>query len=396
MNYVDPKLKARQTQIVGVLEIVCESLELSPAQFTVAKQRYEGVGACLAGSEEPVLRTIAIYLQGSTALRTTVKPIGVNEHDVDLVAHVPDLDVQVSPAALKKAIGNCLRSNGTYAPLLEEMPRCWRLNYANEFHMDITPSIPNPDCRLGGELVPDKTLKEWKASNPKGYKRLFEHRAKLVPVIRLRKHIAADSARASVEPYPEAGGFKGILRRTVQIAKRHRDIMFVDDLDVAPLSVIITTLASRSYEWCVTNHEYDNELDLLFDVIRHMPDTIEVHRVDRCDQWFIWNETTERENFAEKWNRRPERAEAFFSWHARLCSNLIELEAVQGIDRLGDTLKNLFGSRPANAAIDSLTERVSTARRTGNLRVAPTIGLSVGALPASTSVRANTFYGSNR
>jgi hypothetical protein len=396
MNYVGPKLQARQTQIVEVLEMVCESLELSPSQFASAKQRYEGVGACLAGSDDPVLQTIAIYLQGSTALRTTVKPIGVNEHDVDLVGHVPDLDVQISPAALKKAIGDCLRGNGNYAPLLEEMPRCWRLNYANEFHMDITPSIPNPACRFGGELVPDKTVKVWKASNPKGYKHLFEQRAKLVPVIRLRKNIAADSARANVESYPEAGSFKGILRRTVQIAKRHRDIMFVDDRDVAPLSVIITTLASRSYEWCVTNRDYDNELDLLFDVIRHVPDTIEMRRLDGRDQWFIWNETTEGENFAEKWNRSPERAEAFFTWHARFCSDLVALEAASGLDHLGDTLKSLFGSRPSNAAIDSLTERVSTARRAGNLHVAPTVGLSVRALLASTSVRANTFYGSNR
>jgi hypothetical protein len=145
--------------------------------------------------------------------------------------------------------------------------------------------------------------------------------------MRFRKGIALDSARASIEPYPEAGSFKGILRRTVQIAKRHRDLMFVDDPDIAPLSVIITTLASRSYEWCVTNHQYDNELDLLFDVIRHMPDTIELRHVDGRDQWFIWNETTAGENFAEKWNRRPERAEAFFTWHTRFCSDLVQLEA---------------------------------------------------------------------
>jgi hypothetical protein len=325
-----------------------------------------------------------------------VKPIGVNEHDVDLVAHVPDLNVPISPAALKKSIGYCLRANGNYAPLLEEMPRCWRLSYANEFHMDITPSISNPNCRFGGELVPDKTLKECKASNPTGYKRLFEQRAKLAPVIRFRKGITLDSARASIEPYPEAGGFKGILRRTLQIAKRHRDVMFVDDPESAPLSMVITTLAARSYEWCVTNHEYDNELGLLFDVIRHMPDTIELRHVDGLDQWFIWNETTAGENFAEKWNSQPERAEAFFTWHARFCSDLVQLEAIRGIDRLGDFLKVLFGSRPANAAIDSLTERVSTARRAGNLRVAPAIGLSVSAVPASTSVRANTFYGNNR
>jgi hypothetical protein len=215
-------------------------------------------------------------------------------------------------------------------------------------------------------------------------------------VIRLRKHVTIDSAQASVEPYPDAGGFKGILRRSVQIAKRHRDITFVDEPDIAPLSVIITTLASRSYEWCVTNREYDNELELLFDVIRHMPDTIEIRHVEGRVQWLIWNETTAGENFAEKWNRRPERAEAFYAWHERFCSDLAQLEAVSGLDRLGELLKGLFGLRPATAAIDSLTERFSNARRAGNLHAAPAVGLSVGAAPASTSVPANTFYGSRR
>jgi hypothetical protein len=201
MNYVDPKLQARRTQVVEVLEVVCESLELSASQFALAKQRYEGVGACLAGSDDRMLQAIAVYLQGSTALRTTVKPIGVNEHDVDLVAHVPDPDVEISPAALKKAIGDCLRANGNYAPLLEEMPRCWRLSYANEFHMDITPSIPNPNCRFDGELVPDKTLKMWKASNPNGYKRLFEERAKLLP-LEIRGGSACSAGGSSARAAP--------------------------------------------------------------------------------------------------------------------------------------------------------------------------------------------------
>ena len=127
-----------------------------------------------------------------------------------------------------------------------------------------------------------------------------------------------------------------------------------------------------------------------------MPDTIEIRHVEGRVQRFIWNETSAGENFAEKWNRRPESAEAFYAWHERFCSDLAQLEAVSGLDRLGDLLKGLFGSRPANAAIDALTERVSAARRAGGLRVAPAVGLSVGAIPASTVVRANTFYGSNR
>jgi hypothetical protein len=105
MTYVDPRTLLRRSQLVGVIETVCESLELSPSQFEVAKSRYEGVGDWLDQSGDPLLASITIGLQGSVALRTTVKPIGVNEHDVDLVAHVPNLDVVVSPAALKASIG---------------------------------------------------------------------------------------------------------------------------------------------------------------------------------------------------------------------------------------------------------------------------------------------------
>ena len=140
----------------------------------------------LAEAESPLLRTLSIYLQGSTALGTTVKPIGRNELDVDLVAHMRNLGM-LPPATVKKIIGDRLRANGNYARLLVEMPRCWRLDYANEFHLDITPSIRNRECTNGGELVPDKALKEWKASNPKGYASVFQRRAALQPRIRASK-----------------------------------------------------------------------------------------------------------------------------------------------------------------------------------------------------------------
>jgi hypothetical protein len=55
----------------------------------------------------------------------------------------------------------------------------------------------------------------------------------------------------------------------------------------------------------------------------------------------------------------------------------------------------LFGPRPANAAMDSLTEQISAARRSRKLYVAPAVGLTVGPAPAATAVRANTFFGSD-
>jgi hypothetical protein len=86
--------------------------------------------------------------------------------------------------------------------MLEEKQRCWRLCYANEFHLDITPSIRNPGCGNGGELVPDRALAAWKPTNPKGYAARFEQHAALRPRLTLREAAIA-AKRADVEDFPE-------------------------------------------------------------------------------------------------------------------------------------------------------------------------------------------------
>ncbi|MBX5154153.1 nucleotidyltransferase [Rhizobium lentis] len=396
--YHDQRLIMRDGMLIGALERMCATLEISPSQAALAKERYDGVGEWLAGSDEPLLKLMGIFLQGSTAIGTTVKPIGSSEHDVDLVAHAPGLGDWVEPVVLKKAIGDRLKANGHYKPLLVEMARCWRLVYANEFHMDITPSIPNQSCNMGGELVPDRALKMWKPSNPKGYKALFLERVKLAPRFRVTKSLhTQDRARADIEPYPDQVRFKGLLQRVVQILKRHRDVFVsVNEVDqsLSPISVLVTTLASQSYEYCVRTFIYDTELDLLFDVIRHMPDFIEARSVNGRMHWFVWNETTKGENFAEKWNADPKRAEVFFTWHARALNDISRLKDAEGLDGLKRHLGDAFGSGPAKAVIDAITNDISASRRAGTLGVAPRVGLVTGiAAATATPVRANTFFG---
>lgn len=394
--FIDPLRRMRQAQLFLLLERICQALELSDAQFQIAKKHYETVGEWLAASDDPLLKSIAIYLQGSTALGTTVRPIGSNEHDVDLVAFFDDLDPSLSPAALKKAIGDRLKAHKVYLDILVEMPRCWRLVYANEFHLDITPAIINPACGQGGELVPDRKLREWKESNPRGYKQLFLRRVELIPEIR---RIATEAARADadIEPYPARSAFKGLLQRAVQIAKRHRDVHFdrlALDPRLSPISVIVTTLLSRSYERCVLDAVYDSELEFLSDVFRRMPEFIETRQLGGRTLWFVWNETTIGENFAEKWNDDPERAEAFYAWHARLLTDIERLAEADGVDRLRLRLGDAFGDAPAREALDSVTADVSTARTAGRLGAVPMAGLVTGATSAAaTAVRANTFFG---
>lgn len=392
---ISPHEHFRRASLTGALEIMCEELELSPTQAKDAKTHYEASGGWLADSTHPALQGISIYVQGSTAIGTTVKPIGRAEHDVDLIARLTMSARGYSPVVVKKLVGDRLKEHLTYERLLVEMCRCWRLDYASKFHLDITPSIPNIHCPYGGELVPDKELSAWKASNPRGYKALFDKRAALAPRFRLSKSaFAADeSSRASVEPYPEAMGFKGILRRAVQIVKRHRDVHFSRrPNECAPISVIVTTLLSRSYERCVTQRVYDDELDVLTDVIAGMPEFIDFD----ANIWSIENETTVGENFAEKWNAHPDRAASFFAWHRKLLEDVSTLRSIEGLDRIARRLDDSFGERPAEIAIAHIEDAISKSRASGTLRYG-TAGLvtATATTPpaASAAVARNTFFG---
>ena len=396
--YVERQTALKKAQLFGVLERVCQHLEPTPAQIDRAKTSYEAVGQWLAGAENQWLASSSIYLQGSAVLGTTVKPVGRNEFDVDSVCHIPSLGQWLPPALCKQIVGDRLKASQRYSKILEEKPRCWRLNYTGEFHQDITPSIPNQGGSNGGELVPDKKLRCWKPTNPKGYRDLFKRRAELIPQMRVLKSFAEDRARADadIEPFPERTRFKGLLCRIVQIAKRHRDNYFlIRDVSLAPISVIVTTLAAWSYEYCVRSMIFDSELDVLCEVIRHMPDFVQRETVSGRLEWAVWNETTQGENFAERWNADPPKAQAFFDWHAAAMADLARLTAAEGLDHLSKILSDSFGSTPSGEVMQEMFDDVAAARRSRTLAFAPGIGLTTTATPANraTPVRTNTFYG---
>jgi hypothetical protein len=395
--YIERQTVLRKVQLFHLLEQHCQRLEPTATQLERARTSYEAAGRWLAAAEDQWLSSSSIYLQGSSALGTTVKPISHYEHDVDLVCHVPGLGRWATPAQCKHLVGERLRANQRYAAILEEKPRCWRLNYEGDFHLDIMPSIVNAACPKGGELVPDKKLRSWKATNPKGYRDAFKARAELVPQMRLLKSFAQDGTRADadIEPFPEQPRFKGVLRRIVQILKRHRDVFFDDrDASVAPISVIITTLAAWSYEYCVRSMVFDSELDVLCTVVEYMPRFIQREIVAGRVQWVIPNETTIGENFAERWNSEPALASTFFEWHGAAEHTLRNLMEVRGLDGLSNVLANAFGQAPSAEVMKNMVASVTAARVSGSLGLAPRIGLTVTTpVTRVTPVRTNTFFG---
>lgn len=386
-------LKQKQ-QLIGLLEIACEQLELSPSQIEQATQRYKTVAAYLGESTNEDLAESIIYPQGSIRHRTTIKPLTRDEFDVDLICYLARAG-HLLPADALKLIGERLRESEVYRKMLQPLKRGWRLCYANEFHLDITPATDDPN-HVGGILVPDRGMPGGKPSHPEGFAVWFDNIAAKQPRMLLLERERA-LAKADIEALPDFGGFKGPLRRCVQLFKRDRDVMFYDETEdvqkAAPISVIITTLAAHAYRDCIAQREYESELDLLRDVLAGMPNYIERRPVPGGFVYWVANPANTKENFAEKWNKHPERAQNFYAWQRRAMQNVFNLIQQIGLDQVIKALGQTVGSRLSQQVLTEYTERLGRVRMSGALHYGAA-GLGAAASgSAGATVRPNTFFG---
>ena len=386
---------ARKNYVGGLLEMACQELELPDTQRKVAERAYNTVGNWLSDCPKLGQFRPAIFPQCSMALGTTVKPLEREEFDVDLVCPLTAGDDRLPQASVKKDVGDRLASSEVYEKMLEEYKRCWRLNYAEEtkLHLDITPAVKNSSCYNGGLCVTDRELKKWHPTNPKGYVDWFDAKSKAQPKFPrlLLENREIRAKQVDVQPLPDHLPLKGLLRRCVQLMKRHRSIRFEKKPEKAPISIILTTLAAKAYEAAaLSGNTYETEFDLLLDVIARMPQFVERRANGVGFDWWIPNETTNGENFAEKWNKDAELPKAFGEWQVAALSDFRKLaEAVEQKDTY-IALEATAGKIVTASVRNRVTSNVSQSRVGQLLRTGAGGVLTVGAgLP----VRGNTFFG---
>jgi hypothetical protein len=381
--------------LVGLLEWACQKIELTETQAAVAADRYGTIGGWLGDGEHALLAEATIYAQGSARLRTAVRPVRRLEHDIDLICALPHTGPELPVAHVHRLVGDRLHEHAAYREMLEPINRGWRLNYSNEFHLDITPAVPDPAVGNGAILVPDRALKTWKESNPKGYASWFDA---IAAIEALHVPHARRVLKADIEPLPEDVPFHGALRRIVQVMKRHRDNVYLgkpaSELCNAPISIIITTLAAQAFQRVARQVVYADEFQLLQAVVRTMPAFISVGPDGKL---CMPNPVNRYENFAEKWSAHPARARAFVEWHARFQTDVNALAVARGLDEVKRLLARMLGDNTAVTVLKDYTDRVSANRAAGGLTVAKSTTRAIGvaaATAASPAIRANTFFGS--
>jgi hypothetical protein len=391
------------TKYNKLLESFAEDLDITPAKYQEAVQRYSLVGKWLDGGYYPgCYADPKIYPQGSFRLGTVVRPLKEgkeSDYDIDLVCELQKHKSDTTPNEVKKYVGNRLKENGTYRNMLEsERRRCWTLNYAAKdgigFHMDVLPSIPEEKTRkvklynMGvSHEIANKSIAithkdedgiySWKMSNPNGYAEWFDLIKMPIfnKIVSKQKEFILENNLTIFEKIDDVSDqlVRTPLQRSIQILKRHRDMRFAGNHweGDKPISMIISTLAALFYE-----QEED-----IYSTLKNIVEKLEAHAnllkpgfileeklakrkiIFRTEngEWKIPNPVNPGENFADRWHENNHiKAKAFFQWVSWVRDDLVTILGTVDINKITKSLSEVFGESAITKASSKLSLSIPT------------------------------------
>lgn len=345
------------------LEALVVEVELPDSAYDKAVSRYTALGTWLERPESTIQQYGPdVSLQGSFALGTATYPLNRKEdYDLDLTCKLQRGLTRASHTQfqVKEMVRHELqlyRDQRNIEERLEEKRRCWRLQYKDTpgFHMDTVPAIPGDEVRRGVLIqemrahgLPEHLLPElarealwitdnkhplykfpapdWVSSNPAGYVRWFQSR--------LQGSTVLTEAQAKVDDVPVYRR-KLPLQQVIQLLKRHRDVMFERLPDSKPISVIITTIAARSYR------AGESLSETMVTVLHALND------FRRSNSNEVLNPVNPKENFADKWTM-PEYAQhqlkkSFHDWVEQACNDFTRYaQATSGEQLIAEASRGL-------------------------------------------------------
>lgn len=368
-------------QLDDLLDRMAESLQLDQTRYELMVQHYRAIKKWIEDDElffKPF--KYELYPHGSVRIRTTVKPIGKDEFDLDIALHLKIQGNPHTPERIYAELKRRLAEHSVYKQKMELKNRCIRLNYAGDFHMDILPGVQEFEWDDDKLCVPDRALGRWVSSNPRGYAKWFMNRVDLAKTSILLKAVRAENLPSN--DYEN----KKPLQRAVQLIKRYRDIYFQKDDTYKTSSIVLTTIAGQFY----------NGEESIFLTVENIVNRIRQHTLYMSGRIKVLNPVNNREDFTDKWEAEPQYYTAFKAFAEHLFLEWQELKKKQGVITDSRILKGLFGEDLYLRAQQSQATIIEKARNSGQLAINRNTGvLGAAGTLSSATVRSNTFYGDN-
>ena len=375
-----------KAQINDLYERIVKDIDISNELFDDAETEYMSLGRWI-DKETPTYK-IGVYPQGSFALGTVIKPLtGTDDYDLDLVCEFAEQYGLTAEELKRSVVKPLLQRYRKTRGEIEEKRRCWHVEYEDvpNFHMDIIPAVYcNSHIKITDHNEDNDTY-EYIGSNPKGYIEWFrskmDRRRKIIREQYCKDHKEMITCQADIEKLKEYH-YKTPLQKAIQLLKRHGDIMFQNDANnLKPISIIITTIAADLY-----NNE-DNIFDTLCSILLKAEEYVNSHM--RQGKYFINNPSYtggESENFADKWNENPDRAESFIDWIQQAKSDLIDEQLFNYTRiKMADNIKKSMGEVTQHHVFSAMAEEERKSIVEQHTKVNPVTGsLSVtGSIPVS-------------
>lgn len=330
MNFFDNYELQREE----LLARIAQELELNPARKARMEDAYAKVLEVLKKDEKFFTDLeIELYAQGSVRIKTTVKPFKRDDFDLDTVLHIYDLHDKYDPEKIYNALVRVIEDDPYLKTICEKKDRCIRLNYKDDFHIDILPGCmvtPEDRERIA---IPEKKLKSWSSGNPKGFATWFLEKSKS-PETYLLKSFSETLIKAEVEaePLPENDLYeKTPLQRSVQLVKRYRDIYF-ENRENRVSSIVITTLMGMYY----------NGEESIYDTIDNILSHIKLgydQAIQKGKRFRVLNPVDNQEDFTDSWTQAN--YDSFYAFIDDLYAKWERLK--QKFDKSGDEYIKLFG-----------------------------------------------------
>src|SRR5437879_3534046 len=121
-------------------DFLASKVNLNQSRLDLLDKRVAAVDAFLgAGDDDIATRYVQTIPQGSYAHRTIIKPVDDNdEFDADILLELTE-EPDWSAEDYVKQLYRAFRCSATYRGMVSRHARCVKVDYANEFHVDVVP-----------------------------------------------------------------------------------------------------------------------------------------------------------------------------------------------------------------------------------------------------------------
>ena len=188
--------------------------------------------------------------QGSWAHKTIIKPPGNRDFDADMlmvVRHIPGWNAVDYIEILHITLENSDR----YKDKVSRKTRCVRINYANDFHIDLIPIIEETEINIHRYYNCNLRENKFEETAPEAYTRWWIHKSqqtdgsRLRLVTRLLKYIRDIKGNFSC---------KSILLTTLVGNQVHENEIFHSSQSFSDLPTSFRTIISRLDDWLQQQH----------------------------------------------------------------------------------------------------------------------------------------------